>query len=313
MKILVVFSLAVVFTVILQSELKGDDSTPNVSYIGHVQKLAKDMEVFPVDLIAREGPLSNFRKGSPSPCICYRYELNIESFGTFYAFCQLGFDAEPEDIDACIDYLPQASTKEKSLILSVLYIYSYPWERQIRVTNVDEHIEATKTRSWLSIQYPTGAFNTSISEKNRLRRREASKRLQSIVSQYINDDEVAFQACIIPPDERRAFMNELEAVELIKTLKTKDGTVNDDFNEFFHILKRDNVLSVTQKKYPAENVAKAVSCYLYATYCWDLYGVIRSSDGPCAGNASEKPKTLGQIARQLLESWDPPQTIDVQE
>ncbi|MBP5622240.1 MAG: hypothetical protein J6X44_09520 [Thermoguttaceae bacterium] len=313
MKKAMMILLAIFSVVTQQFTSRGDEHESKTLYVNQIQQIAKNLEVFPVDLIAREGPLSNFRKGSPSPCICYRYELNIESFGTFYAFCQLGFDAEPEDIDACIDYLPQASTKEKSLILSVLYIYSYPWERQIRVTNVDEHIEATKTRSWLSIQYPTGAFNTSISEKNRLRRREASKRLQSIVSQYINDDEVAFQACIIPPDERRAFMNELEAVELIKTLKTKDGTVNDDFNEFFHILKRDNVLSVTQKKYPAENVAKAVSCYLYATYCWDLYGVIRSSDGPCAGNASEKPKTLGQIARQLLESWDPPQTIDDQE
>ena len=122
------------------------------------------MKIFPIDLIARDGPLSYFVKGSSYPKISIRQEMNREAFERFYNFCQLAFDATPRDIRACINYLPKASVKEKSLILTILYIYLYPWEKQKRITDIPEHLEALKTQSWLAIQYPTGAFDLKIRE-----------------------------------------------------------------------------------------------------------------------------------------------------
>ncbi len=121
--------LLVVLFVAATLAISGKQTT-KISYVEQIQQFANTMEVFPVDLIARDGPISYFEKGSKYASIGFREELDKASFKRFYDFCQLAFNARQKDIDACVDYLPQASAKEKALILTVFYIYVYPWEKQ---------------------------------------------------------------------------------------------------------------------------------------------------------------------------------------
>ena len=130
MRIKYLFPLMASLILVLSSTLKGDEFVTGPSYVEQIQQIAEEMEVFPIDLIAREGPLSFFRKGEEYPIISIRDEMDYESFKLFYKFCQLAFNASLQDIDSCVDYLPQASAKEKSLILTTFYVYAYPWEKQ---------------------------------------------------------------------------------------------------------------------------------------------------------------------------------------
>ena len=115
MRIKYLFPLMASLILILSSTLKGDEFVTGPSYV--------------------EGPLSFFRKGEEYPIISIRDEMDYESFKLFYKFCQLAFNASLQDIDSCVDYLPQASAKEKSLILTTFYVYAYPWEKQKQITN----------------------------------------------------------------------------------------------------------------------------------------------------------------------------------
>ena len=259
------------------------------------------MEVFPVDLIARDGPLSFFRKDSPYPQISVRTELNREAFERFYDFCQLAFDATPEDIDECIKYLPQASAKEKSLIITVFYIYIYPWDNQKRVTNMHEVMSAIRTRSWLSLQYPCDAFDLTV-RKGRQSQPPESEQLLRIISQYLDNGEIAFQDVAIDreiPDPLNVERDRKEILEFIRSSKIGDG--DQTVSSLIRLASRKETMEKIRLKHP-DSSSKVISDLLYVSYWQDTFaptaGIL-----PREGNASEKPKTLGQIAQQLLESW----------
>jgi len=294
---------------LLESWEVGTKLVPKPSYVERIQKMAETMKIFPIDLIARDGPLSYFEKGSSYPKISIRQEMNREAFERFYNFCQLAFDATPRDIRACTNYLPKASVKEKSLILTILYIYIYPWEKQKRITDIPEHLEALKTQSWLAIQYPTGAFDLTIREIFPFDHVNSSKYLLPIIAQYANNEEIAFRSYKIDPQDANFSeieKNRRETTEFLQTLKIKAEDTDDNFPRFLDIYNRENILNEVREKYPADVVSSVVSCYLYASYWSDLFPDSLSSSGisPKAGNTSEKPKTLGQIARELLDSYD---------
>ena len=93
-------SLVVLFAVATLAILvsKSSKQTTKLSYVEQIQQIAKKMEVFPVDLIARDGPISYFEKGSKYPIIGFREELDRGDFKRFYDFCQLAFSARQKDI-----------------------------------------------------------------------------------------------------------------------------------------------------------------------------------------------------------------------
>ncbi len=282
--------------------------TSTLSYLEKIQKTAEKMEVFPIDFIARKGPFSG--KGTKIPIIVRR-ELNRETFQQFYEFCQLAFDATPEDIDACVEYLPNATAKEKALILTVFYIYVYPWEKYERFTTVAEYVDSFSGRSWLSLQVPTGAFDLTIREKFQFNHTEARKQLLPIMSRYLNNEEVAFSSYemeSLQEDSEEWNKNEREASAFLQTIKTKDGVIDDDFERYFHVLSRTDFLNKMSRQYPADQVSAVVSCYLYASYWKDLFipCFAFTKGEPRIGNTSDVPKTLGQIALELLQSWNVP-------
>ncbi len=267
------------------------------------------MEVFPIDLIAREGPLSFFRKDIEKPVIGIREELDCESFKIFYDYCLLMFNASQEDINLCIDYLPQATAKEKALILTLFYVYAHPWEKYRPITKVDDsYFEALKTRSWMSLQFPCDAFGYSNRIIN-LRGKEENERLFRIIAQYTKKDDIAFKALESDKEKTRKERRD-KWLEIQKLVDSLDIKTNDSLP--LNLPARKIVVDEILRLYP-DSASEIISDLLYISYSGDMIDLYESGLVSTEGNASEKPKTLGQIARQLLESWDPPQTIDDQE
>ncbi len=161
-----------------------------------------------------------------------------------------------------------------------------------------------KTRSWLALQYPTGAFDLSIREKFRPQSAESAARLKEIVAQYARDESVAFPGYRIGENESRRLLLIAEAAQ---TLITKDGTPDDQLPPCVKIYRRKNVLNAAREKYSPESASKAVALLLFVNVGWDTFRVGPAPSGiaPVGGNASERQKTVGQIARLLLESWEP--------
>lgn len=299
---IVLFSL--LLTMALTFELYGDETNQRSIYVEHIQQIAETMEVFPIDLIAREGPLSCFRKGSFYPIIGFREELDSVAFEHFYDFCQLAFDAGQREIDECVDYLPHASAKEKALILTVFYIYAYPWEKQKIVKIDDDYHKDLSSRSWMSIQYPCDAFDLTIRKRNR-RESEQLEILSQIVAKYTKSDEIAFQSvvlekCKLEEDRNTKYAEIKEIVDSLK-IKTEDSRL-------LSLPARKDVIDEIRRQHPNSD-HKIISDLLYVTYWQDLFSV-KSELIPSAGNTSDNPKTLGQIAQELQESWGAPQKID---
>ena len=292
----------------LKADVRGKESETNISFVELIQETAETMEVFPVDLIARDGPLSYFEKGRGISKISIREEIDAESFKNFYLFFQLALNATPEDINACVDYLPLASAKEKALILTTLYVYAYPWEEQKRVTEIDELIEALSTRSWASLQYPCDAFDLSVRRKYQ-RNTEETMRLAQVVARYTDDVEIAFQAVAIEKDGYQAKNVKewrgkwSEVMELVGSLEITSDDPPSPF--LLNVLLRKIVIDGIRRKYP-DSSQDLISDVLYAAYPSDTFDKYTSGLSPREGNTSKESKTVGQIAQELLDSWNPP-------
>ncbi len=275
-----------------------EPSTP-FSRLERIQLAAETLEFFPVDLIARDGPLSFFEKNSPYPKISFRKELTPVAFERFYNFCQLALDATPQDVDAQIEYLPQASPTETALILTVFYVYAFPWEDQRLVASPSEHAAAIRTRSWLALQYPFGVFDGATREKFHPQNVD-SERLLRIIAQYVENESSVFlratpfefEEIDAPPDDEDG--REIRA--LVESLFPKR------LDSLDLLLARKDVATEIRRRYP-DAASTKIARLLYENLGTDMFP---SASGlvPAAGNASVKTKTLGQIARQLLESWE---------
>ena len=274
--------------------------TTKISYVEQIQQIAKKMEVFPVDLIARDGPISYFEKGSKYPIIGFREELDRGDFKRFYDFCQLAFNARQKDIDACVSYLPQASAKEKALILTVFYIYAYPWEKQKLIVKKEDKRNAIRFKSWASIQYPAGAFGPAAVKKNRRNPREI-ERLAQIIAQYAQSDEIAFPPVV---SERGKAENDRNKIRTRLFTLVENLDIQDNSPYYFQKLyARKEVVDAIRRH--SDSASEIISDLLYFTYSGDMFEDF-SSLSPSKGNASENPKNVGHIAQELLESWDPP-------
>ena len=318
MKTKLFFFLTASLTLIASSVLRGEEPVPESSYVEQLRQTADKMEAFPVDLIAFEGPISFFNKEWQNPSVSIREEIDSQSFKLFYDFCQLALDATSEDVDACVDYLPRATAKEKALILTVLYIYAYPWEELPMITDRrnQRRDEQGRFRSWFSLQFPCDVFDLSIRENNR-RNENDSERLRLIVAQFQDDEDVAFPGIAIKKEDVRSgdvldplksyadwYEEQEEVAASIGLLGAGSGT------KLLLLPSRKSLINEIRQKRP-DSCAEFISDVLYVTYWKDMSnGVTYNYFHPVPMNTSEKPKTLGQISRQLLESWDPPQISD---
>jgi len=75
------------------------------------------------------------------------------------------------------------------------------------------------------------------------------------------------------------------------------------YSDFLNISSRKEKLDLLKINYP-EEYQQLCSDMFFLRYFYDIFPVT-SGTGPKSGNASSTPKTVGQIAQQLLESWEP--------
>jgi hypothetical protein len=288
------------------------------TYLTALKQIADKMEVFPIDLISRQGQLSNFIDGESRSKIAIRLELTSENFRYFYDFCELALRATEEDIEVCIDKIKSASPKEQSLILTVIYVYSFPWSKEKPFVSSENQEELKKywdfrnsggediafyvllgCRSWLGMNYHN--FDT----KNRPTCDEVIRsKYKKIVEKFIDDPQIAFSAITITPPKRERRVHERINISELLPKSIRDKRKEFSYYDFENISSRKEKLDLLKKNYPEEH-QQIISDIFFLLYVNDTCNIRTPLGFPPNGNASATPKTVGQIAQQLIDSWEP--------
>ena len=187
------------------------------------------------------------------------------------------------------------------MILTVFYIYAYPWEKQKLIVKKEDKRNAIRFKSWASIQYPVGAFDPAVGKKNRRNPRE-TERLAQIIAQYAQSDEIAFPPVVSERGKAENDRNEIRT-RLFTLVENLDIQDNSPYY-FQKLYARKEVVDAIRRRH-SDSASEIISDLLYFTYSGDMFEDF-SSLSPSKGNASENPKNVGHIAQELLESWDPP-------
>jgi hypothetical protein len=267
----------------------GDTLEQPPIYVAQLKQIAKKMEVFPIDLIARQGPLT-----SPYKMI-YHEELTRDEFRTFYDFCELALSATEKDIETCLGKLETFSPKEQALLLTIIYVYSFPWSDKFP-SALFRRDNQKQVLSWLSLNYTN--FNT---ENRRSCSVHTRTKYQSLIKRFVDNDKIAFSEVILNFDKKNN--HEKERTALRNEMKEKVS--EEKMREYgLDIISRKEYFLYLEKKYPQEYQQK-ISDILFVFYPEDYFpSLIASGVGPKSGNASATPKTVGQIAQQLLSSLE---------
>jgi hypothetical protein len=306
----------------VETIVKGEESKEQLSdYFDELRIIADKMEVFPIDFIARQGSFSNIRYGRPK--IGIRLELTNRNFRYFYDFCELALRATEEDIEVCIEKIKSASPQEQSLILTVIYVYSFPWSKEKPFVYSGDQEELKKYwdfrnsggedidfnvllgyRSWLGMNYHN--FDT----QNRPICEEVIRsKYKNIVEKFINDPQVAFPAITFSPQEEienRNYEHYERYKKITENIDDKLKRIRGEllYNGLTNISLRKEKLDLLKENYP-EEYQQIISDIFFLLYIADSSPSYPSGIGTKKGNTSTTPKTVGQIAQQLLDSWEP--------
>jgi hypothetical protein len=283
----------------MENLMKAEDILEqSQSYSVKLKQIAEKMEVFPIDLIARKGPLATPYK------MVYYEELTIYDFRAFYNFCELALSATEKDIETCLGKLEYFSPKEQALLLTIIYVYSFPWSDKLSSDLLMQDRQKNKM-SWLGLNY------TNLDKKNRqycdiyIR-----TKYQLLIKRFINNDKIAFPKVILDFDKKNK--NENERITLRYDIKEEIG--EEKMREYeLDIISRKEYFLDLEKRYPHKYRQK-ISDILFIFYPSDYFPYLTPSGiGPEHGNTSSTPKTLGQIAQQLIDSWEPTKPISTKE
>lgn len=277
------------------------DLFPSLAFLIKIRALANRMDVFPVDLIARRGEFCYYPYGGWTN-IHLRTDLNYSQWKLFFSFCYLALHATDEDVEFCINALPNENPKVQALLLSVIYIHSYPWSDALIKYNLDV-CDYSNNWSWLGKNIMCFQFNF----KNSIRPdSECRQRYKSIISQYVSDDNIAFDKYELNHTQYQF------PIRLPYTISNLNNVVLKSIEyEYNYAQTRKSLCYSIKEQYP-DNYLSMISDILYIYFEDDLF--IRFEGfgiGPRVGNASYKPKTVGQIASQLLESWAAPDPVKI--
>lgn len=293
----------------------AEDVSSN-SFFRQITILAKQLEVFPVDFIAPNGPFSDKAQGRDNCRGTYRLDITQEQFRYFYSFCDLALRVSEEDITQLMGNIDKFSPRERALILTTVYMYAYPW---VKDRKLPQNMFAWKL-PWLELVLRlTSCFGDieRIGVEMSPQKREAYRQF---IEKYIQDDSVAFPSVEIPEENKKEFRIQLEydlkariyKMNIDDKFKTDEDCRFDTRLQMY--LGHRMLCQVVREKEP--NLYKDfVSDLLFASYvsyCWQGYDFYSNFEpwyyqtSPSrASNSSSTPKTVGQIATQLLESWEP--------
>jgi hypothetical protein len=262
-----------------------------------IQYFAKEIDVFPVDIWAenRSGPigkslLSYEWKVTPYyPAWSgiddrffhgkFRYELTFDNYIPLYNFKETACRVSKDDLFDCVARIEEATPKEKTLILTTIFLFEKS-HRKKKYFSRQEVVDIVLPRYVIPYQLKLQEWRYLI----------------NIIESYKNSQTIAFPEISVHNDD------------LLKIYaQSMKNNFNDEeckkWNLYPNMLKRyansDLILSL-KKRFP-KDFPKFILLWEFFSTSQD--GAIASSGiGPVSGNSSATPKTLGDIATQLLMS-----------
>jgi hypothetical protein len=248
-----------------------------------IRQFAQKLEVFPVDIIASnpQGPI--IAQYSSLRWWGERHEISFEQYFIFYKFKKYIQDITLEDFVKIVDFIDEASPKEKAIILTSIFIFE--WLHRIRP---DRYYRPDRNLPWLLPCHKTYLFISG----------EQWNNWNSLLKKFSQDKTVAFAS--IKKDNillQKSWENDRERVkEKLKELGILQKIKIDHTLQFFDDGSYENA---RKNLSPSDQIlSDAIYEYLAIPYRQPLF----TGTGPQNGNSSATPKTLGDIATQLLMS-----------
>ncbi|MDO4570695.1 MAG: hypothetical protein Q4D38_09950 [Planctomycetia bacterium] len=198
----------------------------------------------------------------------------------------MALQATEEDVEQCVARLESAPAREQALLLTVVYVYAFPWPTD-DLSKESHAIQRGRNDYWSPLAVNLPYFDT----QNRKSYQGDRERFRKIIERYTASDAVAFRAIL----DRRRQWSALEARK--KFLDSWNFHQRGSFfsHEDFARLKEQH-----PTEYPkwisfqlGSRIYDALSLSVVSGICKDYL------------NTSKTAKTVGQIATQLLESWEP--------
>lgn len=159
---------------------------PKIDVVSSISELAEKMNVFPVSTFSifsgrAYGSLCEKEGGE----WIERYEVTFEQYQLFYDLKYLGLVVTKNDLNEAIAYLDQATSKEKALILTVIYVYEKTHRTPkdatyINEPTLDDYVDSPPI-------LPRMKADKTIS-------RRQWKEWIDVLKKYSTDDTVAFPA-----------------------------------------------------------------------------------------------------------------------
>ncbi|MBQ9874758.1 MAG: hypothetical protein IJM30_09870 [Thermoguttaceae bacterium] len=314
----------------------------NESLLETIKIEAANMEVFPVDMIANSTKGAVYQKANLARQErlgknCYipkwgeRRELTFERYLPFYRFKTRVGLASPEEIDECVDEFYKLTVREKALAITAIFIF----ERVRRRPFKDEH-KLTPNGSYaarfpffpyypihpyrydyISLLLPKYVPNEAISK-------EKWEKWNATIENCLGNKEIAFPevdsllnptnfpandaASVFDEDNRDQWTKNLEhCLNLVKlklnvemSVFGQDTLSFDNSREFLQKVDKLETDS-SRSKY---DLVFALRDYWFTFQNDEEYWNIRRGQilSLRNGNSSFVPKTLGDIADQLLKS-----------
>jgi len=228
-----------------------------------------------------------------------RYELTFDRYIPMFKFKERVYHACVNEMNGCIDRIDEMTPKEKALLLTAIYIFerryrSYPDivnrmndnPALEKITNSKEYIREGEVIASLP--------DDSISD-------EVYNRWFIIVENYKDAPSISFPAIDTPLEEmKREWEISLEKCDQVM-MSRWNISVTERKRYFMYGLEYLALLGSLRIKSPEE--ARLLS--MYGEYYTIFFGGRLMGTGPYCGNSSEFPKTLGEIATQILMSRYP--------
>ena len=316
-----------------EDQSKESNSQKDKSLFDDIRELAARMEVFPMDIYAQnyDGPLGLKAVLSRDTTIDphyskpsywrYRYELSFDRFVPMFEFKECVYIACVNDVNDCVIRIEEMTPKEKALLLTAIYIFEYRnrhlasfdrmyalWAEFMKDRTVFDPIEGLDDPDGVKLKkhlkdYPKECrpCGDAISyQPDDSIDKEIWGKWLAVVGKYKDDKTIVFPAIDTLLDE------------LKKEWEHNIEKCKQDMNDRWHIPFREQLYphnpTKTHEFYAVfislndESPQEARFLHQYHEYFDVFYNSPLGESIFYCGNSSAEPKTLGDIATQILMS-----------
>jgi hypothetical protein len=262
-----------------------------------IQYFSEKIDIFPVDIWAecRSGPIGKSllshewvvdpfyptRSGGPDNFFHgkFRCEMTFEKYIPLYNFKETACRVSKRDLFDCVARINEATPKEKALILTVIFLFEKS-HRKKKYFSKQEIVDIVLPRYVIPYQLKSREWRYLI----------------NIIESYKNSQTIAFPAISV-------HCKDLEKLYEQSLQNYLDNDECKKWKMYPHILDRyftaEPILSL-KERFPEDFPRFIILWEFFSTAMPST--IVRSGIGPVSGNSSADPKTLGDIATQLLMS-----------